>query len=155
MHANYQKMSLTKSSQNVTKSPCFTPPVATHQLGSEKFTAYPSWTPRLCHPLPIQNPTFKIRHRATPRPPSPIGTPMSPSAPNIQNPTFKIHHRATPRPPSPATPSTAPKALSAAQLSSPVCPPGKSARKTTTKPALSSSESPAPSNFSLLLIIPE
>ena len=93
MHANYQKMSLTKSSQNVTKSPCFIPPVATHPLGSEKSTASPSWTPRagprkrrefrlesraaqrrsrfhpstfilhpFLHPLPIQNPTFKIQN---------------------------------------------------------------------------------------------
>ena len=37
---------LTKASPNVTKSPCFTPPVATHQLGSEKSTASPSWTPQ-------------------------------------------------------------------------------------------------------------
>ena len=35
---------LTKVLPNVTKSPCFTPPVATHLLGSEKSTASPSWT---------------------------------------------------------------------------------------------------------------
>ena len=63
----------------------------------------------------------------------------------IQNPTFKIHHRA---PPSPAFPSTAPKALSAVPSSSPACQPGKSARITTTKPALLSSEPPALSNYS-------
>ncbi len=106
---------LTKASPNVTKSLCFTPPVATHQLGSEKSTASPSWTPQLCHPLPIQNPTFKIHHRA---------------------------------PLSPAFPSTVPKALSAEPSSSPAYPPGKSARKMTTKLAHSSSEPPVLSNCS-------
>lgn len=54
-------------------------------------------------------------------------------------------------PPSTAFPSTAPKASSAAPSSSPACPPGKSVRKTTTKPAPSSSDPPAPSSCWLFL----